>query len=326
MRAITISRPGGPDVLTVTEVDEPEPGLHEVVIDVAAAGVNRADVAQREGAYPPPAGAPAWPGLEVSGTVVAIGASVTSWQRGDYVVALLSGGGYADRVAVDEGLVLPAPKGTDLALAAGLPEAVATVWSNLVMEAGLGAGDTLLVHGGASGVGTIAIQIAVALGATVYATAGTADKVALCEELGAARGIDYREEDFVAVVRQATDGRGVDVVLDMVGGDYLARDVEALAVGGRVMLIATQRGRDATIDAGALMSKRARIHGTTLRARPLEERRAIVAAVREQAWPLVERGDVRVFLDSAYPLDFAATAHRRMESGEHSGKILLAVR
>ena len=313
MRAITISRPGGPEVLAVTEVEEPVPGPHEVVIDVAAAGVNRADVAQREGAYPPPEGAPAWPGLEVSGTIVALGASVTGWKVGDYVVALLSGGGYADRVAVDEGLVLPLPKGLDLALAAGLPEALATAWSNLVLEAGLRAGDALLVHGGTSGVGSIAIQLGVALGATVYATAGTAEKVAVCEELGAARGIDYRTEDFVEVVREATGGHGVDVVLDMVGGDYLARDVEALATGGRIMLIATQQGREATIDAGALMAKRARIHGTTLRARPLDERRAIMVAVREHAWPLVARGDVRVFLDSAYPLDFAATAHRRME-------------
>ncbi|GMA28102.1 NAD(P)H-quinone oxidoreductase [Arenivirga flava] len=326
MRAITISRPGGPEVLTVSEVEEPAPGPHEVVIDVAAAGVNRADVAQRQGVYPPPEGAPAWPGLEVSGIVVALGASVSQWRVGDYVVALLSGGGYADRVAVDEGLVLPMPKGVDLALAAGLPEAVATVWSNLVLEAGLREGDVLLVHGGASGVGTIAIQIGAALGATVYATAGSAEKVALCEQLGAARGIDYRGEDFVEVVQQETEGRGVDVILDMVGGDYLARDVAALATGGRIQLIATQRGREATIDASVLMAKRARIHGTTLRARPLEERRAIVAAVREHAWPLVERGAVQVFLDSAYPLDFAATAHRRMESGEHAGKILLAVR
>jgi len=326
MRAITISRPGGPEVLTVTEVDEPVPGPHEVVIDVAAAGVNRADVAQRVGAYPPPEGAPAWPGLEVSGTIVALGASVSEWKVGDYVVALLSGGGYADRVAVDEGLVLPLPKGLDLALAAGLPEALATAWSNLVLEAGLREGDTLLVHGGTSGVGSIAIQLGVALGATVYATAGTAEKVAVCEELGAARGIDYRTEDFVEIVREATGGHGADVVLDMVGGDYLARDVDALAVDGRIMLIATQRGREATIDAGVLMAKRARIHGTTLRARPLAERRAIIAAVREHAWPLVARGDVRVFLDSAYPLDFAGTAHRRMESGEHIGKIVLAVR
>jgi len=326
MRAVTISRPGGPEVLVVAELPEPVPGPHEVVVDVAAAGLNRADVSQRQGAYPPPAGAPDWPGLEVSGTVVQVGAEVTGAAVGDRVVALLGGGGYADRVAVDEGLVLPVPKGVDLVLAAGLPEAVATVWSNVFLAAGLQAGETLLVHGGTSGVGTVAIQLAVARGATVYATAGTAEKVALCEELGATRGIDYRQEDFVAVVQEATGGRGVDVVLDLVGGSYVGRDVEALAVGGRVMVIASQGGREATLDVGLLMQKRARVWGTTLRARPLEERREIMASVREHVWPLVEEKAVRVILDSVYPLDFAATAHRRMEEGGHSGKILLAVR
>jgi len=326
MRAVTISRPGGPEVLVVAELPEPVPGPHEVVVDVAAAGLNRADVSQRQGAYPPPAGAPDWPGLEVSGTVVQVGAEVTGAAVGDRVVALLGGGGYADRVAVDEGLVLPVPKGVDLVLAAGLPEAVATVWSNVFLAAGLQAGETLLVHGGTSGVGTVAIQLAVARGATVYATAGTAEKVALCEELGATRGIDYRQEDFVAVVQEATGGRGVDVVLDLVGGSYVGRDVEALAVGGRVMVIASQGGREATLDVGLLMQKRARVWGTTLRARPLEERREIMASVREHVWPLVEQKAVRVILDSVYPLDFAATAHRRMEEGGHSGKILLAVR
>ena len=326
MRAVTISRPGGPEVLVVAELPEPVPGPHEVVVDVAAAGLNRADVSQRQGAYPPPAGAPDWPGLEVSGTVVQVGAEVTGAAVGDRVVALLGGGGYADRVAVDEGLVLPVPKGVDLVLAAGLPEAVATVWSNVFLAAGLQAGETLLVHGGTSGVGTVAIQLAVARGATVYATAGTAEKVALCEELGATRGIDYRQEDFVAVVQEATGGRGVDVVLDLVGGSYVGRDVEALAVGGRVMVIASQGGREATLDVGLLMQKRARVWGTTLRARPLEERREIMASVREHVWPLVEQKAVRVILDSVYPLVFAATAHRRMEEGGHSGKILLAVR
>ena len=326
MRAVTISRPGGPEVLVVAELPEPVPGPHEVVVDVAAAGLNRADVSQRQGAYPPPAGAPDWPGLEVSGTVVQVGAEVTGAAVGDRVVALLGGGGYADRVAVDEGLVLPVPKGVDLVLAAGLPEAVATVWSNVFLAAGLQAGETLLVHGGTSGVGTVAIQLAVARGATVYATAGTAEKVALCEELGATRGIDYRQEDFVAVVQEATGGRGVDVVLDLVGGSYVGRDVEALAVGGRDMVIASQGGREATLDVGLLMQKRARVWGTTLRARPLEERREIMASVREHVWPLVERKAVRVILDSVYPLDFAATAHRRMEEGGHSGKIRLAVR
>ena len=326
MRAVVISHPGGPEVLVVAEVAEPVPGPTEVIIDVAAAGVNRADVSQREGSYRVPEGAPEWPGLEVSGTVVAVGEEVDRVVVGDYVVALLSGGGYADRVAVDAGLVLPAPRGVDLVLAAGLPEAAATVWSNVFLAAGLQAGESLLVHGGASGVGTLAIQLAVARGATVYATAGSEEKVALCEELGATRAFNYRETDFVAAIQEATDGRGVDVVLDVVGGTYLARDVEALAVGGRVMVIATQEGSEATIDAGLLMRKRARIWGTTLRARPLEERREIMASVHENVWPLVEQGAVRVILDSVYPLDFAKNAHARMESGAHAGKILLVVR
>ena len=326
MRAVTVPVPGGPRALVVSEVPEPVPGPREVVVDVAAAGVNRADVNQREGHYPSPAGAPSWPGLEVSGTVVALGSEVTTASLGDHVVALLSGGGYADRVAVDEGLLLPYLKGLDLVEAAGLPEAVATVWSNVVMSAQLQAGETLLVHGGSSGVGSIAIQIGKALGATVYATAGTPAKVEFCEQLGADRGIDYRAEDFVAVTQELTGGRGVDVVLDLVGGDYLARDVDALDVGGRVMVIASQGGSSATIDVARLMGKRGRIWGTTLRARPLEERRAIMAEVREHVWPLVEAGSVRPVLDSVYPLEFVATAHKRMESGGHSGKILLAVR
>jgi putative PIG3 family NAD(P)H quinone oxidoreductase len=326
MRAITVPVPGGPSALVVSEVAEPVPGPREVVIDVAAAGVNRADVNQREGHYPSPAGAPSWPGLEVSGTVVATGEHVTAAAVGDYVVALLPGGGYADRVQVDEGLVLPLPRGVDLVEAAGLPEAVATVWSNVFMSAGLKPGETLLVHGGASGVGSIAIQMAVALGSTVYATAGSADKTSFCEQLGATRGIDYKTEDFVAVVDELTEGRGVDVVLDLVGGDYIARDVEALAVNGRVMVIAVQGGASATIDLSRLMAKRGRVWATTLRARPLDERRAIMAEVREHVWPLVVAGSVRPVLDSVYPLEFVATAHKRMESGGHSGKILLAVR
>jgi len=326
MRAVTVPVPGGPSALVVSEVPEPVAGPHEVVVDVAAAGVNRADVSQREGNYPSPAGAPAWPGLEVSGTVVSVGSEVTGTSLGDYVLALLPGGGYADRVTVDEGLLLPYVKGLDLVEAAGLPEAVATVWSNVFMSARLQPGETLLVHGGSSGVGSIAIQLATALGATVYATAGSPEKTAFCEQLGAARGIDYKQEDFVEVVRELTGGRGVDVVLDLVGGDYLARDVEAVAPGGRVMVIATQGGTSATIDVGRLMAKRARIWGTTLRARPLEERRAIMAEVREHVWPLVAAGTVRPVLDSVYPLEFAATAHARMESGQHLGKIVLAVR
>ncbi|WP_423920816.1 NAD(P)H-quinone oxidoreductase [Frigoribacterium sp. 2-23] len=326
MRAITVPTPGGPEALVVSELPEPVPGPNEVVIDVAAAGVNRADVNQRQGHYPSPPGAPTWPGLEVSGTIVSTGEHVTGASVGDYVVALLPGGGYADRVAVDAGLVLPMPQGVDLVLAAGLPEAVATVWSNVFMSAGLKPGETLLVHGGSSGVGSIAIQLAAALGSTVYATAGSPEKVAFCEELGAARGIDYRSEDFVDVIKTETDGRGVDVVLDLVAGDYLARDVEALAVGGRIMVIASMGGSEATIDIGALMGKRGRIWGTTLRARPLEERREIMASVRENVWPLIESGAVRPILDSVYAIENAGAAHKRMESSKHLGKILLAVR
>ena len=325
MRAVTIREPGGPDVLTVTDLPNPEPSPGEVVITVTAAGVNRADVAQRQGSYPPPEGAPAWPGLEVSGVIAEVGAGVTAFAPGDPVVALLSGGGYAEAVAVDAGLVLPLPQGVDPVHAAGLPEAVATVWSNLFLSAGLQAGETLLVHGGTSGVGSLAVQLAAARGVTVYATAGTPEKVAESERLGATRGIDYREEDFVDVIREATGGRGVDVVLDPIAGSYLARDVAALATGGRVMVIATQSGREATLDVGALMAKRGRIWGTTLRARPLDERRSIVASMGEEVWPLIESGAVSVLVDSVLPLADAAEAHRRMESGEHAGKILLQV-
>lgn len=323
MRAVTITTPGAPDVLTLSEVDDPIPGAHEVIIDVAAAGVNRADIAQRMGFYPPPAGAPDWPGLEVSGTVAAIGDEVTTAAVGDTVVALLTGGGYADQVAVDEGLLLPVPSQMDLVTSAGLPEAVATVWSNIVIDAKLQPGETLLVHGGTSGVGHVAIQLAVAAGATVYATAGSAEKVATSKRLGAAHGIDYHEKDFVAEIERITDRRGVDVVLDLVGGSYVPRNLQALALGGRIMIIATQDAPEATINVGMLMAKRATIRGTTLRARPLEERRAIVAAVRADAWPLIENGSVELIVDGTYPLEAASEAHRRMQSGHHSGKLVL---
>ena len=326
MRALTVTTPGGPDALTLSTVPDLVVGAGDIRIRVAAAGVNRADVQQRLGLYPSPAGAPPWPGLEVSGVVTEIGVAVTRFAVGDRVCALLAGGGYATEAVVHQDLALPVPESLDLVDAAALPEALATVWSNVFMSAGLQPGETLLVHGGSSGVGSIAIQLAAALGSTVYATAGSAEKTAFCEQLGATRGIDYKQEDFVEVVRELTDGRGVDVVLDLVGGDYLARDVEAVAPGGRVMVIATQGGTAATIDVGRLMAKRARLWGTTLRARPLEERRAIMAEVREHVWPLVAAGTVRPVLDSVYPLEFAATAHKRMESGQHLGKIVLAVR
>jgi putative PIG3 family NAD(P)H quinone oxidoreductase len=312
VRAITIDHPGNPDVLTVTEVAEPVVGPNDVLIEVAAAGVNRADIAQRMGYYPPPAGAPPWPGMEVSGVIAVVGA--TSGSRlavGDRVCALLPGGGYAERAVVDAQLVLPVPDNVDLVEAAGLPEVAATVWSNVFMNAGLAPGETLLVHGGSSGIGSMAIQIATAWGARVFATAGSPEKVDFCESLGAARGIDYRTTDFVQVVDELTEGRGVDVVLDVVGGDYLARNIAALA--------------NSTFNLNTLMAKRGRIWATTLRARPLAERAAIIEAVRVNVWPLLSDGRVRPVIDSVFPLSHAPDAHRLMESSKHLGKILLSV-
>jgi len=325
MRAVTVPQPGDAHVLTITEVPEPVAGDREVLIRVAAAGVNGADLSQRRGYYPSPEGAAPWPGLEVSGEIVSVGSSVTEWSEGDRVCALLPGGGYAEFVTVDAGLVLPVPTGVDLVEAAGLPEVVATVWSNVFMLAELQRGETLLVHGGSSGIGSMAIQLGAAFGAQVIATAGSAEKTAFSRGLGAAIAVDYRDQDFVEIVRDATDGHGADVVLDIVGGDYIARDLEALAAGGRIMSIASRRG-EATIDIGLLMRKRARLWGTTLRARPLAERVAIIASVREHVWPLLEAGRVHPVIDSVFPLADAAQAHLRMESSVHLGKILLRAR
>jgi len=325
MRAVTVPQPGDAHVLTITEVPEPVAGDREVLIRVAAAGVNGADLSQRRGYYPSPAGAAPWPGLEVSGEIVSVGSSVTEWSEGDRVCALLPGGGYAEFVTVDSGLVLPVPAGVDLVEAAGLPEVAATVWSNVFMLAELQRGETLLVHGGSSGIGSMAIQLGAAFGAQVIATAGSAEKTAFSRGLGAAIAVDYRDQDFVEIVRDATDGHGADVVLDIVGGDYIARDLEALAAGGRIMSIASRRG-EATIDIGLLMRKRARLWGTTLRARPLAERVAIIASVREHVWPLLEAGRVHPVIDSVFPLADAAQAHLRMESSVHLGKILLQAR
>lgn len=325
MRAVTVPQPGDAHVLTITEVPEPVAGDREVLIRVAAAGVNGADLSQRRGYYPSPAGAAPWPGLEVSGEIVSVGSSVMEWSEGDRVCALLPGGGYAEFVTVDAGLVLPVPAGVDLVEAAGLPEVAATVWSNVFMLAELQRGETLLVHGGSSGIGSMAIQLGAAFGARVIATAGSAEKTAFSRGLGAAIAVDYRDQDFVEIVRDATDGHGADVVLDIVGGDYIARDLEALAVGGRIMSIASRRG-EATIDIGLLMRKRARLWGTTLRARPLAERVAVIASVREHVWPLLEAGRVHPVIDSVFPLEDAAQAHLRMESSAHLGKILLQAR
>jgi putative PIG3 family NAD(P)H quinone oxidoreductase len=325
MRAIVVTEPGPPDVLRWAEVPDPEPGRGEVVLDIAAAGVNRADLHQRQGNYPAPPGAPAWPGLECSGTVSSVGSGVASWTVGDQACALLAGGGYATKVAASAGRLLPVPAGVDLVTAAGLPEAMCTVWSNVFMTAGLRPGETLLVHGGGSGIGTAAIQLGSAAGATVAVTAGSETKLARCEELGASVLVNYREEDFVAVVRDATEGRGADVVLDVIGAKYLARNIDVLAPGGRLVVIGLQGGRRAELDLSALMAKRAALSAATLRSRSDEETATIVAAVREYVWPLIESGAVQPVIDRVLPMSEAAEAHRVVETGEHVGKVLLAV-
>ena len=326
MRATVIVEPGGPDVLTWTEVaDPPPPGPGEVTLAVAATAVNRADLLQRQGFYPPPAGAPPYPGLECSGTVAAIGPDVVGWAVGDAVCALLAGGGYAERVNAPAGQLLPVPTGVDLVSAAALPEVVCTVWSNVFMLAGLRAGERLLVHGGGSGIGTMAIQLGRAAGAFVLVTAGSAAKLDRCAELGADAGINYREGDFVEAVRAATDGHGADVILDLMGASYLARNVDALAVNGRLVVIGLQGGAKAELDLGKLLGKRAAILATTLRARPGAEKDAIVAAVREHVWPLIEAGTVRPVVDRVLPIGQAADAHRVIEWGGAIGKVLLAI-
>ena len=325
MRAITVTEPGGPDVLAWTEVPDPEAGPGEVVLDVAATAVNRADLLQRQGFYPPPPGASDILGLECSGTVASVGAGVDGWSVGDECVALLAGGGYAERVAVPADQLMRVPRGLDLVTAASLPEVACTVWSNVVLLAGLRAGETLLVHGGAGGIGTFAIQAGVALGATVAVTAGSAEKLERCRELGAHVLVNYRDEDFVAAVRAATDGRGADVVLDNMGGKYLARNVDVLAPGGRLVVIGLQGGTRAELDLGRLMAVRGTVAATTLRARPVAEKAAICRAVERDAWPLVESGAVRPVVDRVLPLHEAAEAHRAVEAGEHVGKVLLRV-
>ncbi|WP_419996626.1 NAD(P)H-quinone oxidoreductase [Streptomyces boninensis] len=325
MHAITIPQPGDPDVLTWAEVPDPVPAEGEVLVDVVASAVNRADIAQRQGNYPPPPGAPPYPGLEASGRVAAVGAGVAGWAVGDEVCALLAGGGYATKVAVPAGQLLPVPQGVDLVAAAALPEAASTVWSNVFMVAHLRPGETLLVHGGASGIGTMAIQLAKAVGARVAVTAGSAEKLERCRALGADILINYREQDFAAELKKATDGAGVDVILDIVGADYLKQNVKALAVNGRITIIGMQGGRRGELDIGALMMKRGAVVGTTLRSRPLGEKASIVAAVREHVWPLIESGQVKPVIDRAVAMRDAADAHRYVEDSGHVGKVLLTV-
>jgi putative PIG3 family NAD(P)H quinone oxidoreductase len=323
MRAVVITTPGGPEVLEWTEVPDPVAGPGEVVLEVAATAVNRADLMQRQGFYPPPAGVAAWPGLECSGTVAEVGDGVGGWVVGQEVCALLSGGGYAERVVVPAGQLLPLPDGVDLVSAAALPEVVCTVWSNVFMLAGLQPSETLLVHGGASGIGTMAIQLATVLGARVAVTAGSAAKLAECAALGAQILVNYREQDFVEEVRAATDGEGADVVLDTQGASYLTRNVDVLAVNGRIVVIGLQGGTRAELDLGKLLGKRGAVLATTLRHRPLAEKAAIVASVVENVWPQVAAGRVRPIVDRVLPLTDAAEAHRVVEASEHVGKVLL---
>ena len=323
MHAVVISEPGGPEVLRWTEVEDPRPGPGEVLIEVAAAGVNRADMMQRQGFYPPPPGAPPYPGLECSGTVAALGEGVTRWRIDDPVCALLSGGGYAERVVVPAGQLLPVPKSTTLVEAAALPETVCTVYSNVFLGARLAVGETLLIHGGGSGIGTTAIQLAKHAGARVAVTAGSESKLEACRELGADITINYREDDFVESLMAATNGHGADVILDIIGASYLSRNVAALAPDGRIANIGMQQGSRAELDFGALMAKRGTIMSTTLRARPPAQKASIVAAVAENVWPVVDSGVVRPVIDTELPMQEAAEAHRIMTASTHLGKILL---
>jgi NADPH2:quinone reductase len=323
MRVVEISRPGTPDVLVPAERPIPVAGTGEVLVRVAAAGVNRPDVLQRRGMYPPPPGASDLPGLEVSGTIAALGPDVHGWREGDQVCALISGGGYAEYCVIPAPQCLPLPRGVDLIHAGGIPETTFTVWTNVFDRGRLASGETLLVHGGSSGIGTTAIQLAHARRARVFATAGSADKCAACEALGAEQAINYHETDFVAAVREATAGRGVDVVLDMVAGEYVQRNLEALAIDGRLVVIGRQGGMKSEIDVMPILRKRLTLTGSTLRTRSVAEKGAIAEAVRHHVWPLFESGDVRVVLHQTFPLEQAAEAHRVMEAGTHIGKLVL---
>ncbi|HZB29119.1 MAG TPA: NAD(P)H-quinone oxidoreductase [Streptosporangiaceae bacterium] len=318
MFAIVIRKPGGPEALEWAEVDDPVAEAGQVILDVVASGVNRADTMQRRGLYPPPEGVVPYPGLEASGRISEVGPGVRDWQVGDEVCALLGGGGYAERVAVPAGQLLPIPSGVGLVEAAGLPEVACTVWSNVFMRTRLTAGETFLVHGGGSGIGTMAIQLARAVGARVLCTVGSAEKAARCRELGADLAMNYNEEDFV-------EAAPIDVILDNMGAEYLPRNVQALATGGRLAVIGLQGGARGELDLGMLLAKRAEVHATSLRTRPLSEKAAIIAAVRENVWPLIESGVVRPIIDRQITMSDASQAHRIMEASRHFGKILLRV-
>jgi len=328
MRAVVISRPGGPEVLSVEDVPDPQPRPDEVVVDVAACAVNRADLLQRQGFYPPPPGASEILGMECSGTISAVGEAVAGWAVGDEVCALLAGGGYAEKVAVPVGQLMSVPAGVSLIDAAALPEAACTVWSMVFgAEAGrLHPGERLLVHGGASGIGTMAIQLASGRGAQVLTTAGSVDKLDACRRLGADVLIDYKGEAFEARVAEETDGAGVDVVLDNMGAAYLGRNLAALATGGRLIVLGLQGGRSGELDLGALLTKRATVHAAGLRGRPPAQKAGIVAETQANVWPMIEAGTVRPVVDRVLSLDEAGEAHRVVEASEHVGKVLMRAR
>ncbi|HQR51931.1 MAG TPA: NAD(P)H-quinone oxidoreductase [Burkholderiales bacterium] len=326
MRAVEISAPGGPEVLKPTRRPMPRPAPGDVLIEVFAAGVNRPDVLQRQGVYPPPPDASDLPGLEVAGRIAAVAEGVTGWGVGDAVCALANGGGYAEYCTVPAGQCLPMPHGLDFVQAASLPETCFTVWTNVFDRGRLEPGETFLVQGGTSGIGVTAIQMVRAFGNRVFATAGSAEKCAACVELGAEVAINYRTDDFVEVVKQATGGRGVDVILDMVGGDYVPRELKALANDGRLVLIAFLGGAKATVNLADIMVRRLVLTGSTLRARTAAVKANIARSLRDQVWPLIEAGKIRPVVHAVFPLDQAADAHALMESGAHVGKIVLAVR
>ena len=326
MHCIEITRPGGPEVLRLTERPDPVPANGEVLIRVAAAGVNRPDVLQRQGGYPPPPGASDVPGLEVAGTICGVGSAVAGWREGDQVCALVTGGGYASLCVAPAPQCLPIPAGLDMIAAAALPETFFTVWSNVFERGGLRAGESALFHGGASGIGTTAIQLAVARGARVFVTAGSDDKCRACEALGAETGINYRTTDFVDAVTRLTAGRGVDLILDIVGGGYTARNLAALAPDGRLVQIGLMGGEvTAPVDLRRILTRRLTLTGSTLRPRSVEEKGRMAAALEREVWPLLARGVVRPVIHRTFPLADAARAHALMESSEHVGKIALVV-
>lgn len=325
MTAIAISTPGGPEVLVPEQRDVPKPGPSDLLVKVAAAGVNRPDVMQRKGQYPPPPGAPDIPGLEIAGEVAAVGNQVKRWKVGDKVTALVAGGGYAEYCVAEDSIALPVPAGFSMTQAAAIPETFMTVWHNVFQRGGLKAGETLLVHGGSSGIGTTAIMLAKAFGAKVIVTAGDATKCDACKKLGADFAIDYKTQDFVALTKDATGGRGVDLILDMVGGDYADRNHDAAAVEGRIVQIATQQGFKVSINLLKIMQKRLTHTGSTLRPRPVSDKAMIARDLEAKVWPMLASGKIKPVIDSTFPLKDAAKAHARMESSAHVGKIVLEV-